>query len=382
MRVSTNFALPVAAVLFGLLLVPRAALAQTSANCPTEPAVNVPIALGEVFAGTNCNLYTVGDIDSFVFTGTSGDTYELSLAVNGASNNICLTLYGPNSGGVPIYGPGCTSIQFGSGYYSVVTSQKLTATGTYTIDITEASGSSGTQNYAVALQELFPFPSYATQVPKWEEPLTGTIAPLTDSNFFTFPAATSGTYQVTATLPSNASQNLCMTVYYSNFTSAGSGCTSIQFGPSYYQVPIVFTPTQAEVPTILVLLQEDGNNATVSSYTLEVSCVVGDCPLPVPPPPPPCTLADTVSYASGTLTMNFTVGNTYPTATWNAWLTYHHTMQSLFSVSQPITNPPVAIPKTTQLSPEDNVGVLSTLATPTNGIVCSSWVQVGTGTAP
>jgi hypothetical protein len=71
MRVSTNFALPLSAVLFGLLLIPGAALAAVN-NCPVEPAQNVPIADGGIFTGPNCNLYTVGDVDSFVFNATTG----------------------------------------------------------------------------------------------------------------------------------------------------------------------------------------------------------------------------------------------------------------------------------------------------------------------
>jgi hypothetical protein len=95
----------------------------------------------------------------------------------------------------------------------------------------------------------------------------------------------------------------------------------------------------------------------------------------------PCTLKDTAKYTatSGTLTMNFTVGNT-SAATWNAWLTDQNTTIQLFSISQPITNPPVAITKTTSLSKEGKVGVLSTLTTPTKGIICSSWEQIATGT--
>jgi hypothetical protein len=379
MRVSPNFALPLATLLFGLLLVPRAALADTNANCPTEPASNVPIALGEVFAGSNCALHTDGDIDSFVFNGTNGDTYQLAVAINGAApTNICLTLYSPSA--VQVFS-GCSNIAFGG--LSVVTDQKLTATGTYTIAITETS--TATLNYGVSLQRLFPFPPDAQPVPKLGQSLAGNITPLTDSDAFTFFDATTGTYRVTATMTSSNS-NLCMTVYFSNFTSAGSGCTNIAFGGRIIQID--FMPTTAEAGATMAFLTVGGNDTT-ATYDLEVSCVVGTCP---PQVPPPCTLSDTASYnaTTSTLTMKFTIGNNLgATAIWNAWLTYADpqgtdldTMQTLFSVSQPITNPPKAITKTTSLPKEGTVGVLSTLSTPTKGIACSSWVQVNTGTEP
>ena len=108
-------------------------------------------------------------------------------------------------------------------------------------------------------------------------------------------------------------------------------------------------------------------------------------PPAAPPTYPTCTLKDTATYSAttSTLTMAFTVGNKAAT-TWNAWLTDQNTMISLFSVAQPITSPPgapVAITKTySSLSKEGKVGVLSTLTTPTGGIICSNWEQVSTGT--
>jgi hypothetical protein len=76
--------------------------------------------------------------------------------------------------------------------------------------------------------------------------------------------------------------------------------------------------------------------------------------------------------------MNFTVGNT-AVDTWNAWLTYQNTLTQLFSASQPITNPPVVIPKTTTLPKSGTVGVLTTITT-AKGIICSNYSQVNTGT--
>jgi hypothetical protein len=40
----------------------------------------------------------------------------------------------------------------------------------------------------------------------------------------------------------------------------------------------------------------------------------------------------------------------------------------------------VTVTKTTSLSPEGTVGVLSTLTTSTKGIICSSYEQINTGT--
>ena len=76
--------------------------------------------------------------------------------------------------------------------------------------------------------------------------------------------------------------------------------------------------------------------------------------------------------------MNFIVANK-AAATWNAWLTSHN-MTSLFSLSQPITNPPTPITQTcTPLAPGGKAGVLSTLTTPANGVICSSREEVNTG---
>jgi len=375
MPVSIKFALPLAALFFGLLLVPRAALAQV-ANCPVEPKSNVPIADGEVFIGTNCTLKTSGDVDSFVFNANNGDTYQLALAINGAApTNICLTLYSPSA--VQIFS-GCTTVGYVGGLPSVATDQKLTATGTYTMVITEIS--TATINYAVSLERLYPFPSNAKQI-TLATVYAGDIAELTDSNAFKFGVVTTGTYEVSASLSGTVTNNICMTVYSPNGTlvvpSSGTnpGCTTVGYVGGSPTVQIDFTPTQAG--TNMAFLQVDGNDGT-ATYNLEVSCLVGTC---TQPPPPPCTLSDAASYnaTTSTLTMKFTVGNT-AADTWNAWLTYQNTMKKLFTVAQPITNPPVVITKTASLPKEGKVGVLSTLTNSTKGIACSSWVQVSTGT--
>jgi hypothetical protein len=208
--------------------------------------------------------------------------------------------------------------------------------------------------------------------------VAGDIAALTDSNAFIFEGVTTGEYEVAANLPGSPSANVCLTVYSPSgamvVPSSGTegGCTDWYYY-GVYSVAIDFTPT--ENGTYMAFVTAAGNDAT-QSYSLEVSCLVGDCP--IIPPPASCTLKDTLSYASGTLTMNFSVENTHAT-TWNIWLTDQNTMKLLYSASQPITDSPTSITKTTALSPEGAVGVLSTLTTPAKGITCSSWAQIETG---
>jgi hypothetical protein len=365
MRSSTHFALPLAALLFILLLVPRSALATGATNCPKEPT-RTTIADGEVFSGSNCNIYTSGDIDEFVFNANSGETYQLALAVTGyVYDNACLDLYDPNQ---TLIKQVCTS-----GSNAGVIDQTLTVTGSYTMEIYEEGNVQ--ENYAVSLERLYPFPPNAQQIKKLGKAVAADIFAPTDTNAFVFSGATTGSYEVTVQGTGYVYYNICISLYAPDGTlvvpSSGPnpGCTS---GSTPAQID--FTPTQTG--KYMGFLQAAGNYGT-QAYTLEVSCLLGNCPSPYPT----CTLADGATYnaTTGILTMDFTVGN-QSAATWNAWLNSQSTVTSLFSVAQKITNPPKAIVQTTSLSPQGTVGVLSTLTTPSQGIICSSFVQVNTGT--
>lgn len=379
MKASCKFLLSLAVLLFVVLLAPQSALAGT-ANCPTEPKSNVAIASGDVYGGTNCILTTTGDVDSFIFTGNVGDIYQFTLGgISTNTQNICLAVYDPSF--AEIFS-GCSAIGYPDYRNSVVTDQTLASAGTYTIVVTEATD--GTDGYGVSLERIYPSPTDA-QKAALSTALTGTITPVSDTPAFTFAGVTTGEFGVTASVPSSATQNVCVTVYSPKGTlvtpttttppETNPACTSIGYPNYLTTVTIKFTPSQSG--TFLALLNEGGDAGTVG-YNFEVACVVGNCT----PPPPSCTLADALSYnpTTSTLTMNFTVGNTYGTV-WNAWLTYQTTTTRLFSTARPVTVPPVNIVKTTTLSPnKGEVGVLSTLTTSTKGIVCSSFAKVATGT--
>jgi len=369
MKISHNLALPLAVALLGLVLVPGAS-AVGVANCPVEPKQGVPIASGDVFAGGNCTLKQTTDVDSFVFTANSGDIWHFLVSGNNEGDfgiDICLTLLSPSASQIF---SGCANTAASSDF-AVVTDQKLSAAGTYTILVTELTN--GTLNYGLSLERLYPTPPDGQKI-ALSQMVTGTLSPGEDAPAPTFAGATTGKYEASATIPNGVpfQDNLCMTVYSSLGTSAGTACTDTN--ARAFTIKIDFTPAQDG--TYMALLNEAGSagSGTVN-YSLEVSCLVGKCTQFLPPP---CTLKDTASYSAGTLTMNFTVGNNVAT-TWNAWLTYQSTISLLFSTAQPITVPPVPITQTTSLSPKGKVGVLSTLTTPKGGIICSSWEQVATG---
>jgi hypothetical protein len=370
-KVLSKVSLPLALLFFASLLIPQSAVA-VSMDCPVEPKPDVPISSGDVFAGPNCTLNTTADVDSFVLAANSGDIYRFTVGINTDPGmaNLCLTLYSPSA---VLMFSACSDIA--DGVASVVTDQKLTATGVYTMVI--MGSSNGAINYGTSLERIYPAPPDGKRVTPGRA-VTGNIAPLTDTPAFTFTGVTTSEYQPTAGVPSAATQNLCIAVYSPSGTlvvPSGTGpnpnCTYIAGGA--YTVRVSFTPSKAG--TYLVLLNEAGDAGTVA-YNFEVSCLIS-----CPPPPPPCTLTDNVTYdaTTSTLTMDFTVGNAYDT-TWHTWLNYQGTMTELFSVSQPITNPPVAVTKTVTLSKEGEVAVISTLTTATKGIVCSSYVKVATGT--
>ena len=86
-----------------------------------------------------------------------------------------------------------------------------------------------------------------------------------------------------------------------------------------------------------------------------------------------------LSFTGGTLNMDFTVGP--PTAaTWNVFLSVADVVIPMLSIPLqaivPSISVPIAIPGFPNLG---GIGILTTLTTPTGGIICSEWKTVDTG---
>lgn len=292
----------------------------------------------------------------------------MAVAMDGTGypNNICLALYDPSQKSIFSQ---CSDSYHGG--LSVGANQKLTVTGLYTMVVT-AAGNNAIIKYGASLERLYPAPPDGRQITLGQA-ISDEINPLTDWDAFTFVGATTGTYRINGSIATGGyTSDLCMQVFWPDGTGGPAQCTDSYHGGNSIQMDV--TPLQNG--THVVLVWEAGYDGTVG-YNLNVACLVGNCGSPFPA----CTLKDVPSYdsASGTLTMNFTVGNKF-NATWNAWLTYQNTMESLFSATQPITDPPITVTKTRANLPKSGkVGILSTLTHVTKGITCSSWVQVDTG---
>jgi hypothetical protein len=366
MKQLTKFVLPVAALFFALVLMPGSGWASVT-NCPGEPKQGVPISSGETYFGANCVLNSASDVDSFTFNASAGDVWSMATAITtgGYPNNICLQLYAPGSS-TPQFS-GCSNSA--DSIVAVTTNQTLTVAGAYSIVVTETLND--TTAYGLSLERLSPAPPDGIPFTLGQTVTTALPAP-TAQGTYTFYGTTSGIYKITSNNISGYPYNLCVALYQPNGSSAlGPACTNS--ADDQNTVTENLTPTQTG--TYVVVIYESGENATIN-YNLSVVCLNNGCNQQQPP----CTLKNTASYnaTNSTLTMNFTVGNNVAT-TWNAWLTDQNTITNLFSISQPITVPPVPITKTSTLSPEGTVGVLSTLTTPTKGIFCSSYVQINTG---
>lgn len=88
-----------------------------------------------------------------------------------------------------------------------------------------------------------------------------------------------------------------------------------------------------------------------------------------------CTLDLTLAYDGTDFTMNFFVGASEAT-TFNVWFTFDNSILEFWSVPIPAITPPINAPVTFPLVPLGTVGVLTTLTTPADGIVCSDFKTI------
>ena len=83
----------------------------------------------------------------------------------------------------------------------------------------------------------------------------------------------------------------------------------------------------------------------------------------------------------GTFSLKFVIG-THEPATWNVWLIAQAEVTLLVSAALPVIEPPTSVELDLPFTPElGTVAVLTTLTTPVQGIICSAFVPVDTGSS-
>ncbi|MFQ5739780.1 MAG: SBBP repeat-containing protein [Acidobacteriota bacterium] len=93
----------------------------------------------------------------------------------------------------------------------------------------------------------------------------------------------------------------------------------------------------------------------------------------------PCTLNLELTLTGPILSMDFTVG-TFQPATWEVWLSVQGRLINLFSFPLPTTYPPRSIPISIPgFPPLGTIGVLTTLSTEADGILCLDLETIDTG---
>ena len=99
---------------------------------------------------------------------------------------------------------------------------------------------------------------------------------------------------------------------------------------------------------------------------------------------PRCTLDLSAGYSEGNLDLDFLVGSLEPPVTWGVWLLIPDA--GVFEAwSIPLAgfiDPPFVVPTISFALPQlGTIGVLTVMTAPVDGIVCSAWATVDTGSA-
>ena len=226
--------------------------------CAPEPT-NMLISFGDL---VNCQIDTIGDLDTFRFSGAAGELIRVQFGRTSGFGQPIFDVFAPD-------GTLVCSAGLGGGQANC----DLTQTGLHTILIDEFFMDQ-TPSYALALERIVP-PSVAAPEIKDSQPIQDEINGVGDIDSFFF-AGTAGTLVTVQVARTSGSGQPIFDVFAPDGTpvcSAGLGggqanCDLTQTGPH----------------TILV---DEFFADQILAYTLIQACLVGACPPPPSPGPPP-----------------------------------------------------------------------------------------------
>jgi hypothetical protein len=279
MRVWQRLATGLAVLVF--LAVPRAAHAQVEGvPCSPEPT-NMAISYGDVIL---CDIGTVGDIDTFTFFGSAGETIEISAQASGSSVQMCIDLTKPDGSHVGQCG--------GPNAFRLLATLGQSGTHSFTI-----SGSGGTTGgYGLELDRIVP-PSPTAQPMVYGDVVTGAINPTIDRDMFSF----------------NGQAGDAISIVIANVSGSGTPCFELDLPPAGTMLTSCskLDVTLSQTAAFNIDVFTSGAFAT-AQYRVSLLCNLGPC-VKTGPPSLVLTLAGcTTCHAGDTFTVQAELKNPGP----------------------------------------------------------------------
>ena len=163
-------------------------------------------------------------------------------------------------------------------------------------------------------------------------------------------------------------------VTWNLYANIGNANASLLSAP----LPIIAPPLSLPVP--IPGFPQIGNVGYLTTFTTAPDGIVASSWETIDTAPPinaSCLLDLNLSAAAGTLTMSFSLSSGQA-ATWNIWIVVQNTAIPILSAplpALPLIGVPLPIPGFPHVA---TIGVLTTLTTPSEGIICSDWQTVDT----
>lgn len=326
-------------------------------TCAGEPGVT-PLAYGDVYS-IDCEITPVGDLDQFEFVAAAGDTIRLIATDRNAfsGTDVCVELLGADPD-LPIQV--CNPV-------AAIINENLTVAGVYSVLVTE-DGNNSTIPYSLSIERIHPVRSAAPAI-TFGGVEVDEINPVADIDIRKLTATSGDNLRFIAT-DNNAfsGTDVCLEV----IAPSGSVAVAPMCAPVNLQLDVALT----ETGDYSVIVFESGHNSTMP-YSLNVECLSGES---CPARPPICDVSPT--YSDGTLTLDFllrTPGN----MGWSVYLTLFGQTYRIWQLPLPEIDPvmPGSLP-IASFPQVGKIGVLSTFQTAENGLECSDWGTVDTGSPP
>jgi hypothetical protein len=336
-------------VIFLLTQVHLNAAVEPLKACAAEPADTL-LVYGDIVGGPSCEITPVTDVDTFKFTGSTGEIVRV-IGIRGGGDGFCLDVRDPD--GIQIPPSQCTFAQ------TLQLELTLTKTGIHSVIVTEANNNQ-TMTYSLAVNRTFP--SAGSPTIDFGQILSDDLDPVVDQDTYRFSGTMGDVIRIVG-LRGAGGDGICLDVRDPDYSPVPpSQCTFAQT----LQLDIVLAKTG-----VYSLIVSEANNNQTNPYTVSLTCINGACG----PKLPVCDVSAT--YSAGTLNLNFTL-RSVQAVQWGVWASIFDNSIPLWSlpvVLDPQGSFPLAVPAFPSIG---TIGFLSTFAN-ASGVVCSDYATVNTG---